>query len=434
LREDAEYPAMKRVGPVWPGAVGLILLIGLASGIAHAEDDQSDQDGDLIYEVLRSFGMTPKRTLEDQLGYHERPPLMAPPSGGLPPPQRSAAARDPNWPADPDSGRQAAKKRTTNRQDFDPDHFTDPLPLSELRGAAAGAANRSAGGDDMTDNMRPSQLGSPGGFFGSLFGAGNSNSAGEEQQVGALANGGLPPPQASGVARNPNWPADPDSGRQAAKKHATNRQDFDPDHFTDPLRLSELRGAAANRSVGDDDITDNMRPSQLGSLGGFFGSLFGAGNSNNARQEQQVGALASERPRMRLVDPPAGYQTPSPSQPYGARFVGQLRELDQAHGPLGRRRAVTVRTFELRLRHPAAGVNGDVLWAVCGRRLHCKRNLTFLRSARVQRGIRPIFAWRGDRPAWRSARASACRRLNPGAARAQSRPQNRTTTGMPSGP
>jgi type II secretory pathway pseudopilin PulG len=306
---------MKRVGPVvWPGAVGLIVLIGLASGIAHAEDDQSDQDGNLIYEVLRSFGMTPKRTLEDQSGNHEQPPLV------LPPPQASAA-QDPNGPADPDPGRKAAKKRTTNRQDFDPDHFTDPLPLSELRGAAAGAANRSAGGDDMTDNMRPSQLGSPGGLFGSLFGAGNSNNAGEEEQVGALA-----------------WPADPDSGRQAAKKRTTNRQDFDPDHFTDPLPLSELRGApagAANRSVGDDDITDDMRPSQLGSPGGFFGSLFGAGNSNNARQEHQVGALASGQPRMRLVDPPAGYQTPSPSEPYGPASSANYGSSTKHTDPLG---------------------------------------------------------------------------------------------------
>jgi len=33
-------------------------------------------------------------------------------------------------------------------------------------------------------------------------------------------------------------------------------------------------------------------------------------------------------------------------------------------------------------------------WAMYGRRPHCKRNLTFLRSVRVQPCIRPVFAWR----------------------------------------
>jgi hypothetical protein len=206
-----EQASMKRIGPVaWPGALGLIVLIGLAPGIARAEDDQSSLwslDKKIIYEVLRSFGMTPKRTLEDQIEFHDRPALVVPQSRVPPPPQAPPAVR-----VEADAGREAAKKRTANRQDLDPDQFTNPLRPSELGGAATAAP-------------------------------------------------------------------------------------------------------APSRPAGEADMTDTMRPSQLGSSGGIFGGLLGG---NNRRQEQrQVGTLAAEPPRTRLIDPPAGYQTPSPNQPYG---------------------------------------------------------------------------------------------------------------------
>jgi hypothetical protein len=226
-----ERASIKRTGPVaWPAALGLVVL-GLAPGIARAEDDQSsiwNLDKKIIYEVLRSFDMTPKRHLDDQIEYHERSPLVVPSSRVPPPPQASAAVRNPNWPVEADVSREAAKKRTTNRQDFDPDQFTSPLRPSELGGAAAGAPSRSAGDADMGDTMRPSQLGSPGGLFG----------------------------------------------------------------------------------------------------------------GNNGRQEQQqVGTLAAEPPRTRLIEPPAGYQTPSPNQPYGitppANYGKPTKHEDLAVGDVG---------------------------------------------------------------------------------------------------
>jgi hypothetical protein len=125
----------------------------------------------------------------------------------------------------------------------------------------------------------------------------------------------LPPPQASAPERDPNWPVDPDVKR--AKEIAAKRKsgsDFDPDTFGDPLRPSQLAGrSAAGGKVGPSANGDadggTERPSQLGYFGGL--SLFGS----NDRDE--VGTFTREPTRRSLTMPPAGYQTPSPAQPYG---------------------------------------------------------------------------------------------------------------------
>jgi len=117
---------------------------------------------------------------------------------------------------------------------------------------------------------------------------------------------------------------DPKTVRQ--QKPKTDWRDHDSDEFTDPLRPSQLRArsaapASSPRVDGNPEPTDNpLPPSQLGSPSGFFG-LFSGGNQ---RREAQTAAPApaSEPPRRSLIDPPAGYQAPSPVQPYGGTRVG----------------------------------------------------------------------------------------------------------------
>jgi hypothetical protein len=220
--KHVEHAATKRIGPLaWPAALGLVALMSFAPGIARAEDDQDSLwsvDKKVIYEVLRSFGMTPKRTLEDQIDTRERAPLVVPASR-VPPPPQTAAARDPNWPAEATAGREAVKKRAAARKDIDPDQFTNPMRPSELAIAGSGAG-------------------------------------------------------------------------AAADTHSL--------------------------SAGNAAMTDTMQPSRLGNSGGLFGGLFGGSNGRQEQQQQQqVDAITAEPPRTRLIDPPAGYQTPSPSQPYG---------------------------------------------------------------------------------------------------------------------
>ena len=134
----------------------------------------------------------------------------------------------------------------------------------------------------------------------------------------------LPPPQTTDAAiNNPAWPKDPDVAR--AKLQAAHERDRDVtaemEHDSNPLRPDELTPGrknssrvrhvnAANPSVGGDG-TERLRPSELGYKGGLFKKMFGGGD------DQEAAKFTGEPPRTELTEPPPGYQTPSPDQPYG---------------------------------------------------------------------------------------------------------------------
>jgi hypothetical protein len=131
----------------------------------------------------------------------------------------------------------------------------------------------------------------------------------------------LPPPQPAGTVRNPNWPADADiARRKELEKRKNIDQTFDFERFTRSLPPSELGPAgagaaapqapAAGGAASGGDMTAAMRPSELGSSG-FFGFFKGSSS------EQRTAAPVVEPPRRSLLEPPPGYQTPAPGQPYG---------------------------------------------------------------------------------------------------------------------
>jgi hypothetical protein len=133
----------------------------------------------------------------------------------------------------------------------------------------------------------------------------------------------LPPPQEAGQVTNPAWPKDPDKNRPAKQQQAkpfvngsiATRNMESPERV--PISPEALRNGAipsgksetptapdpnANRDPGR-----NFLPTELG-FGGF-GNLFGY------KAEQQP--FAGEPARTNLIQPPTGYQTPSPNYPYG---------------------------------------------------------------------------------------------------------------------
>jgi hypothetical protein len=138
----------------------------------------------------------------------------------------------------------------------------------------------------------------------------------------------LPPPAKAGaaVAGNPNWPKDPDVTRaKLARERAKNRNTTDEMlHEMYPLRPDELNpkgSKRAARSGGGAPAEDDPRatgygysllsPSELGYKGGLFSNMF------SSEDRSESARFTGEPTRTSLTDPPPGYQTPSPDQPYG---------------------------------------------------------------------------------------------------------------------
>jgi len=141
----------------------------------------------------------------------------------------------------------------------------------------------------------------------------------------------LPPPERSDavIANNPAWPKDPDIARakaEAAQEEKENNYETTAEKVRhDSGRLSPAdmtpgqkpravrRTASAGSAQGTtSDYSEKMSPSQLGFKDSLFGMMF------SKPKDENVAHFTSEPPRTALTDPPVGYQTPSPAQPYGA--------------------------------------------------------------------------------------------------------------------
>jgi hypothetical protein len=133
----------------------------------------------------------------------------------------------------------------------------------------------------------------------------------------------LPPPESSAsVINNPAWPVDADIKR--AKENARIRREArrrNPDDDARVLRPDQMvRGpvkpGAGNGPSAPQDVAGSdgrvMSPNELGYKGGLFSGLFSGGST-----KQETAVFAGEPARGNLTDPPAGYRTPSPNQPYG---------------------------------------------------------------------------------------------------------------------
>ena len=136
----------------------------------------------------------------------------------------------------------------------------------------------------------------------------------------------LPPPvSASAEKTAPNWPKDPDEARRkamiAARKKEGKGKTAEQAYYDEarPLSPSELNVARTKpgSSVKDSDslkpgnsYANPLSPSQLGFDGTLFGLLKG-GSTVESKEFKQ------EPPRESLVQPPSGYQTPSPNYVYG---------------------------------------------------------------------------------------------------------------------
>jgi hypothetical protein len=131
----------------------------------------------------------------------------------------------------------------------------------------------------------------------------------------------LPPPVADTAAPPaPNWPKDQDMLRRAKAKAESKKVAPHPDYVSDssrPLRPGELDppGAPRVNTPIDSNASANTLmsdPYDHGVKKSLFSGIFASKN--------QFTTFTGEPTRETLTDPPPGYLTPSPDQPYG---VGQ---------------------------------------------------------------------------------------------------------------
>ena len=136
----------------------------------------------------------------------------------------------------------------------------------------------------------------------------------------------LPPPDRSdAVTANPAWPKDPDVARRKAESAMERDRNISDERELEqnPLRPDQLTPGGRAKSKKKQAQTDNgydapasgfgsqLLPSQLGtSTSSVFSNMFGG-------KKEETAKFTGEPPRASLTDPPPGYQTPSPDQPYG---------------------------------------------------------------------------------------------------------------------
>jgi hypothetical protein len=127
----------------------------------------------------------------------------------------------------------------------------------------------------------------------------------------------LPPPEAATAPPVPNWPKDQDMIRRAKAKAQEKKVAPHPDYVADssrPLMPNELDPAGAPRvntpidsSASADKVMSD--PYDHGVKKSLLSGIFASKN--------QYTTFTGEPSRESLTDPPPGYLTPSPDQPYG---------------------------------------------------------------------------------------------------------------------
>jgi hypothetical protein len=136
----------------------------------------------------------------------------------------------------------------------------------------------------------------------------------------------LPPPEKANasIENNPAWPVDPDVQRAKAEAKSERQATRNPDDILlkegRPLRPDEMTPGPKPRNVqraspgayesSPYGYSNPSKPSELGEKGTIFSRMFGG-------DKEEVARFTGEPARASLTEPPVGYQTPSPDQPYG---------------------------------------------------------------------------------------------------------------------
>jgi len=187
---------MRPLAATWTAGALTALLIGAAMPALAAEDDNKTIDQSVMDTIMRGIGLERE---SPQIDYHERGPLVIPPTKTLPTPERAdAVTANPAWPKDPDvtRAREAAKRERNRNVSDEREREQNPLPPDQI-GANTSTVSRDDGyqapASGFSNQLKPSELGYTGGIFKKMFGSGEEEAVrftGEPKRTDLTA----PPP------------------------------------------------------------------------------------------------------------------------------------------------------------------------------------------------------------------------------------------------
>lgn len=144
----------------------------------------------------------------------------------------------------------------------------------------------------------------------------------------------LPPPETTGsiAQRDPAWPVDPDEAKiKAARKAQAEHKTVNPLFWGDLLKPSEMAAGKTDALPNEQGLkpgqtvetSTQLRPDELGYRGGLWADFLNLGHTFDKEKPVEGAKFLREPTRATLTEPPAGYRSPSPDQPYGLNYRGE---------------------------------------------------------------------------------------------------------------
>jgi hypothetical protein len=146
--------------------LGAVLMIAGTVGAAVAGDDDDDDTADTKFfkGILTGLGL--KSNDDPGIDYHERSPLVVPPTRDLPPPETTGSTgvtKIPEWPKDADVARRDAGKKKQKRPTFyhpeDDDRQLSPAELAKRAKNPGAPSSMPRQTDAISPQLPPSELG-----------------------------------------------------------------------------------------------------------------------------------------------------------------------------------------------------------------------------------------------------------------------------------
>jgi|SRR5690242_2464296 hypothetical protein len=215
-KQTAKRP--RRAAAIAAVALAMAMALGAAGARAEdAEDENVPLDTKLWRQFMKDLGL--QRDGQAAIDYHERAPLVVPPTRALPPPrsEEEVTANTPAWPKDPDVAQRkqaAAAEKARLKGNVSAEEQQRALRPDELdkpgrkaKGTDANAKGTGQTAEDTAKPLTPSQLGTDTKkLFGSIASSFSPAAPESEPFTGEPQRDSMTAPPAGYQTPSPNYP------------------------------------------------------------------------------------------------------------------------------------------------------------------------------------------------------------------------------------